>query len=137
MIDIVLLVGRLLLVALLYLFLFVAMRTGIGLVKGQSAERGAWTIEVTRGPAELRGLKLRVLNPVTVGRAPDADIVIAAGYVSAHHARFVPKPGQLLIEDLGSKNGTLLNGHPLLGSAPVGKGDVVTIGGIAIEVGRE
>ena len=35
MIDIVLLVGRLLFVALLYLFLFAIMKTGIGLVKGQ------------------------------------------------------------------------------------------------------
>ena len=137
MIDIVLLVGRLLLVALLYLFLFAAMRTGIGLVKGQSADRGVWTIEVKQGPAELRGLKLRVLSTVTVGRAPDADVVIAAGYVSAHHARFIPKPGQLLVEDLNSKNGTLLNGRLLIGTAPVGRGDVVQIGGIAIEVGRE
>ncbi|MDY2625166.1 MAG: FHA domain-containing protein [Coriobacteriales bacterium] len=137
MIDIVLLVGRLLLVALLYLFLFVALKSGIGLVKGQSSERGAWTIEVTRGPAELKDLKLRVLAPVTIGRAPDADVVIASGYVSGHHARFVPKTGQLLVEDLHSTNGTMLNGHPLTAPTPVTRGDVVSIGGVSIKVGRD
>ena len=55
MIDIALLIGRLLLVALLYLFLFAIMKTGIGLVKGQRAKEKAWTISVEQGPKELRG----------------------------------------------------------------------------------
>ena len=50
MIDIVLLVGRLLFVALLYLFLFAIMKTGIGLVKGQRKREKAWEVSVERGP---------------------------------------------------------------------------------------
>lgn len=137
MVDIVLLVGRLLLVALLYLFLFAAMRTGIGLVKGQTKRERAWVITVKRGPAEITGLKLRVDRPITVGRSPEADVVIAAGYVSGRHARFTPKNGQLLVEDLHSTNGTELNRRPLTAPVPAGSGDIVSIGDVAIEVGKE
>ena len=46
MIDIALLVGRLLFVALLYLFLFAIMKTGIGLVRGQRKRERTWNISV-------------------------------------------------------------------------------------------
>ena len=88
MIDIVLLIGRLLFVALLYLFLFAIMKTGIGLVRGQRKSERTWNIAVERGPKELRGVSIVVRGPVIVGRSPGADIVVGAGYVSARHARF-------------------------------------------------
>ena len=44
MIDVVLLIGRLLFVALLYLFLFAIMRTGIGMVKGQRRKEKTWNL---------------------------------------------------------------------------------------------
>ena len=88
MIDFVLLIGRLLLVALLYLFLFALMKTGVGMVRGQRRRDKTWTITVERGPKELRGISIAVHGEVIVGRSPDADIVIAASYVSARHARF-------------------------------------------------
>ena len=43
MIDVILLIGRLLFVALLYVFLFAIMRTGIGLVRGQRKKDRTWT----------------------------------------------------------------------------------------------
>ncbi len=55
MIDLVLLIARLLFVALLYLFLFAIMRTGIGMVKGSRKKERGWTVSVERGPKELRG----------------------------------------------------------------------------------
>ena len=54
MIDVVLLIGRLLFVALLYLFLFALMKTGIGLVRGQRKKERTWNLSVERGPKELR-----------------------------------------------------------------------------------
>ena len=88
MIDLVLLIARLLFVALLYLFLFAIMRTGIGMVKGSRKKERGWTVSVERGPKELRGVSIAVHGPVIVGRSPGADIVIGAGYVSGRHARF-------------------------------------------------
>ena len=88
MIDVVLLIGRLLFVALLYLFLFALMKTGIGLVRGQRKKERTWNLSVERGPKELRGVSIVVRGPVIVGRSPGADIVVGAGYVSGPHARF-------------------------------------------------
>jgi hypothetical protein len=136
-IDTVLLAGRLLFVALLYLFLFIAIKTGVGLVKGQRTVRKTWTLEVVQGPRELQDVKLRVDKPLIVGRHPDADIVIGAGYVSAHHARFSPIGPNLEVEDLGSTNGTLLNNQPIVGAAGLHINDIVNVGDVAIKVGRE
>ena len=88
MIDVVLLVGRLLFVALLYLFLFAIVKTGIGLVRGQRKKERTWNLSVEKGPKELRGVSIVGRGPVIIGRSPNADIVIGAGYVSARHARF-------------------------------------------------
>ena len=68
MIDLVLLIARLLFVALLYLFLFAIMRTGIGMVKGSRKKERGWTVSVERGPKELRGVSIAVHGPVIVGR---------------------------------------------------------------------
>ena len=136
MIDIVLLVGRLLLVALLYLFLFAVMKTGIGLVKGQRKKSGVWTVSVTRGPKELRGVKINVTGPVVVGRSPGADIVIPASHVSRRHARIFPMGKDLLVEDLGSTNKTRINGYVINNPVAVRDGDVITIGDVEIKVSR-
>ena len=76
MIDVVLLIARLLFVALLYLFLFAIMKTGVGLVRGQRKKERTWSVSVERGPKELRGVSIVVRGPVIVGRSPGADIVI-------------------------------------------------------------
>lgn len=137
MIDILLLVGRILLVALLFLFLFAVMRTGIGLVKGQGSKAArVWTLSVEKGPKTLRGVQLSVIGPIIVGRAPGADILIPDDVVSRRHARFTLMGGDLMVEDLGSANGTRLNGEPVTQIQRCNEGDIVRIGGVDIKVGR-
>jgi hypothetical protein len=133
-IDVVLLAGRLLLIALLFLFLFVVMRTGIGLVRGQTRKSNSWTIAVQRGPRELRGVRMTVNGPIIVGRAPGADIVIAASYVSGRHARFSLLGENLIVEDLGSTNGTTVNGVSIHAAEQLEDGDVVGIGNVTLRV---
>ncbi len=134
MIDVVLLIARLLFVALLYLFLFAIMRTGVGLVRGQRKKERAWSVSVERGPKELRGVSIVVRGPVSVGRSPGADIVIGAGYVSGRHARFSLMGQNLFIEDLGSTNGTMVNGQPITEPTALSNHDVVNVGDVAIRV---
>lgn len=136
MVDLLLLVGRLLLVALLYLFLFFVVKTGIGLVKGQNKKSKSWNVTVERGPKTLRGAKLNIAGPVVVGRASGADIVIPTDYVSSRHARFSLMGTSLMIEDLGSTNGTQLNGKPVHEAVACSPGDIVTIGNVDIKIGR-
>ena len=134
MIDTILFAGRILLIALLFLFLFVAMRTGVGLVSGQNRKSENWTVAVERGPRELRGVKLSVNGPVVVGRAPGADIVIPGSFVSGRHARFSRLAENLLVEDLGSTNGTLVNNKPISSAVQLEDGDIVAIGDVTLRV---
>ena len=132
MVDLLLLAGRLLLVALLYLFLFFVVKTGVGLVRAKS-----WTLNVEKGPRTLKGVRLTIAGPIVIGRAPGADIVIPTDYVSARHARFSLSGTSLSVEDLNSTNGTLLNGHPVTSPVACSEGDIVTIGNVDIKIGRQ
>ncbi|HOX42360.1 MAG TPA: FHA domain-containing protein [Myxococcota bacterium] len=51
---------------------------------------------------------------VRVGRTPDNELVIPSTWISKRHAAFVPHRAGLALEDLGSVNGTLLNGAKLV-----------------------
>ena len=107
------------------------MKTGIGLVKGQRKKEKAWSVAVEKGPKELRGAAIDVHGPIVVGRSPGADIVIGAEYVSSRHARFVLMGQNLFIEDMGSLNGTAVNGMHISEPTALKNGDrVCTIGGI-------
>ena len=134
MIDITLLIGRLLLAALLFLFLFAVMRTGIGLVSNKGRKGSFWSIAVEQGPRELRGVRLNVSGPVVVGRSLGADIVIAAEYVSGQHARFSLLGNVLAVEDLGSTNGTLVNAARIEMPMTLTDGDLVAIGDVTLRV---
>lgn len=134
MIDVILLIGRLAFVALLYLFLFAIMKTGIGLVKGQRKKEKGWTVAVEKGPKELRGVQIPVHGPIIIGRSPNADICIAAEYVSSRHARFVLMGQNLFIEDNNSLNGTAVNGTYIQEPASLRDGDKVTIGDVTMRV---
>ena len=137
MIEVALWIGRILLIALLYLFLFAVMRTGIGLVKDQRKKEHGWSIKVERGPKELVGVKIKINGPVVVGRSPGADIVIGDSFVSGKHARFMLNGKNLIVEDLNSTNGTLLNKERLTQPTMLRKGDEITIGDVVIKVERE
>jgi len=67
------------------------------------------------------------LNTVTIGRAPKGDIFIDNPAVSFHHARVFSEAGIYYVEDLGSLNGTFLNGARVT-KAPLTHGDVLTVG---------
>src|SRR3954469_1162831 len=82
-----------------------------------------------RRPTAVRPLPTRT---VRIGRADDNDLVIDDLVVSRHHAELRALPDDSYeIADLGSHNGTYLNGGPVT-SAPVGPGDIVGIGHSAL-----
>ena len=136
MIDLVLFAGRILLVVLLYLFLYFAMRTGIGLVRGQRKDTAIWAVNVDKGTKQLRGLHVDILGPVVVGRSPSSDIVVDEPFVSATHARFSLQGPALVLEDLESTNGTMVNGHLIGQPVTLRDGDEVQIGDTVMRVSR-
>jgi hypothetical protein len=63
-----------------------------------------------------------------LGRGDQADIVLQDSFASSRHARLVPRGDVMVLEDLGSTNGTYLNGEPLRGPQPLHVGDRIRIG---------
>ena len=67
---------------------------------------------VLRGVSDVAfGRSYPLVGPVVVGRAPDAGLCLDAGGLSRHHARLVPGEEGVLVEDLGSTNGSFVNGQ--------------------------
>lgn len=138
MVDVVLLAGKLVLLALLYLFLFSAIRAGIGIVRGAGPSAGPSIplLKVVRGPKELKGLSVPVAGPVIIGRSPGSDIVIADDFISSRHARVIPSGDEILLEDLGSTNGTIVNGRRVFAPVSLKPGDNIDLGTVRLKVDR-
>ncbi len=66
-------------------------------------------------------------TPLTLGRAPDNGLVIADPRISRHHARLQARRGTLVITDLGSTNGSRVNGIRV-DECVLGSGDRVILG---------
>jgi len=71
---------------------------------------------------------------VVFGRDPSAAEVLDSPMVSWRHARLCRSGNGATIEDLGSTNGTFLNGQPVSGVTPVSAGDVISIGSFAFKL---
>ncbi len=75
------------------------------------------------------------LAPVTtIGRHNGNTIVLRDSYVSGEHALLAWRDAQWWLEDLGSRNGTLLNDVRLTDSAVISAGDMITIGEIRFKL---
>ncbi|MFN8024789.1 MAG: FHA domain-containing protein [Acidimicrobiia bacterium] len=98
-----------------------------------------------RGPANLRilepesrrGETTPITDELTVGRGGGCGIVLADdSFVSTVHARVFRRDGEVWAEDLGSRNGTLLNGQALVHAAPLRRGDQLQFGRTVVEATR-
>ena len=98
--------------------------------------KGVWTVSVVNGPRELAGVTLPINGPVVIGRSPGADIVIGDDFVSGKHARISPSGDGAVLEDLGSTNGTLLNGQRVTSAQMLRPGDSIDIGAVKLKVDR-
>jgi pSer/pThr/pTyr-binding forkhead associated (FHA) protein len=128
---------KILFIVLMFVFLWQiagAIRIHIGGGASSGRGRGPSELVVLRGEAtQGKRVKLRGSGH-TVGRSSDADVIINDPYASDFHARVSAENGQTRVEDLGSTNGTYVNGRRI--SAPSGlvKGDTVQIGKTMLEV---
>ena len=80
------------------------------------------------------GRRIRIAERLTVGRGDDAGLVVDDPEISRAHAVFAVTPRGLEIQDLGSLNGTWVNGERIASPTLVGPGDAIKIGTTMIEV---
>ena len=138
--------------AVLYLFLLWMARSALKDLRRGGVEEAAPAYEDATGmhhaTAGLSGdsdggtPKLRVMTAAglrsgsaydlsegaLLGRGDSADIRLEDTFASSRHARLVPQGEVIVLEDLGSTNGTYLNGEPLRGPQPLHVGDSIRIG---------
>lgn len=67
-------------------------------------------------------------DEMVIGRDASADLVISDAEVSRKHARLYAKSGTYMIEDLGSTNGTFVNGQRLMGPHALKSGELIMLG---------
>ena len=72
--------------------------------------------------------------PATIGRSSKADVSVPDRSLSREHARLLCTDGIWSVVDLGSRNGTLLNGQLIDGAQKVIPGDVLELGATTLEV---
>ena len=72
-------------------------------------------------------------SSLTIGRAADNDLALADGRVSRHHARITGRRGTLVYTDLGSTNGSRVNGAAV-GELVLGAGDRIELGDTVLVV---
>jgi hypothetical protein len=143
--DGVLTILKFCLLALLYLFLARVVWTVGSELRGAPlpvapAPEPAPTPKARPKPAPRKGWRLIVVEPpaeLTIGRAAGCGISLPEdAFVSNVHARVFERDGDVLVEDLGSTNGTLVNGAPLVGAFQLRKGDRIQVGETVLEAQR-
>ena len=82
------------------------------------------------------GRRLSVTEPVTLGRAADNTVRFADRSVSRHHARVVPGDVGVLVEDVGSSHGTVVDGRLITKPVPVRDGSQIRLGDVTIQIER-
>src|SRR5215204_1205647 len=144
-----LLAAKALLLLLLFAFIYAVMSRSIGdlrkipddepYVPGQGGKgRGAYARRAS-GTPELVVEDSEILAPETrfelrdgetsVGRSSGSNIVLKSDdYASGRHAQLTRHGGLLYVEDLGSTNGTFVNGRKTVGATPLRNGDTVRVG---------
>src|SRR5271167_3797547 len=72
--------------------------------------------------------------PFVVGRRSDSDCALPFAFVSRHHCQFSLHGSQVMVQDLESHNGTMVNGKPAALPLPIHHGDEVSLGPVAFRV---
>jgi dipeptidyl aminopeptidase/acylaminoacyl peptidase len=92
------------------------------------ASGGGYPAKLTFESGPFAGRIVALPNQVvSVGRAPDNDVVVSDPATSGRHGRIEVRSGAFWISDLGSTNGTLVNGEPVI-ERQLSHGDLIAIG---------
>ncbi len=86
-------------------------------------------------PVNGTGESFALAGELTIGRSSDCTVPLPSdNFVSQVHARVFLRENEYWVEDLGSTNGTLMNGRKLSGPAPVRRGDRLQVGRTVLEL---
>ena len=110
--------------------------TGMHTAGSPARPGGTPKLRVGSGAGLNVGAAYDLSDGALLGRGDGADIVLEDSFASSRHARLVPHGDVIVLEDLGSTNGTYLNDEPLRGPQPLHPGDRIRIGDSAFTFER-
>ena len=138
-VDNVLLIGRIVFIVALYGFLLALAL----LLRRELRVRGARSTE--RAPADLLvvepsdtgldpGERIPLLATSAIGRGEENDVILDDSFLSQDHARLLFNGRGWVLEDLGSTNGTKVNGHVVSKPTAVKVGDTLEFGRVRVKL---
>ncbi len=95
---------------------------------GGDGDHGEPKLRVETAAGLRAGSAYSLAEGAVLGRSDQADIRLEDTFASSQHARLAPHGDVMVLEDLGSTNGTYLNEEPLRGPQPLHPGDRIRIG---------
>lgn len=133
--DIILALLRIIFLGLVYLFVWQVARA-IGSHVGISVRRKrreGTKILFVRSETQ-QGVEVDVSGATVLGRSAEADLVLDDPYASDFHMRLVGQDDGMMLHDLGSTNGTYVNGRRVTAPTQLRRGDTIQIGKTVMEV---
>ena len=133
---IILVALKLIFVAFIYLFVWQiarAIAAHLGTGQPRARTRPGAALVFVRSDTQA-GTNVDVRDSVVIGRSDEADVQIDDAYASEFHVRIINQTGTLALHDLGSTNGTYVNGRRVTAPLDLNKGDAVQIGKTVLEV---
>ncbi len=104
---------------------------------GQQAMAGAkLVVTESNDPSISRGEVVNMHSETLLGRGHHNQIIITDPFVSHDHAKIIFQQGDFFLEDLGSINGTYINGVRVTGSERLTHGDTIRIAGVTFKFVR-
>lgn len=127
--------------ALLYIFLIIALLVvykDLKEIQGAAADekgdsRTSFRLVVLEGPGEKTGETYFLDSETVIGRNATCHVIVSDVSVSHKHARVLKGAKGFSVEDLGSKNGTLLNNRKINRPSPLKPGDRIKVGKTTFE----
>ncbi|MGD2042312.1 MAG: FHA domain-containing protein [Acidimicrobiia bacterium] len=133
--DIILALLRIIFLGLVYLFVWQVARA-IGSHAGISVRRkrkeGSRVLFV-RSESQ-QGQEFDVKDVVVMGRSEETDVVLDDPYASEFHLRLVAQENAMMLHDLGSTNGTYVNGRRVSAPTELKRGDTIQVGKTVMEI---
>ncbi len=133
--DVILAILRIIFLGLVYLFVWqVARAIGAHLgISVRKRRREGNRILFVRSESQ-QGQETEITDVTVMGRSEESDLVLADPYASEFHMRLVANESGMMLHDLGSTNGTYVNGRRITAPTELRRGDNIQVGKTVMEV---
>jgi hypothetical protein len=133
--DVILAILRIIFLGLVYLFVWQVARaigSHLGISVRRKRKEGSRVLFV-RSESQ-QGQEFQVDSVITMGRSNETDVVLDDPYASEFHLRLVSQENGMMLHDLGSTNGTYVNGRRVSAPTSLKHGDTIQVGKTVMEV---